>query len=62
MYIHIIFAQSSSLTLRCPLGTSFNAMDVNAGKGGTFTPRRAAKYLDVPLDAEEAPSGPGWTW
>jgi hypothetical protein len=31
----------------------------NAVNAGTFTPRRAAKYLDVPLDVEEAP---GETW
>ena len=35
------------------------AMDVTAVNAGTFTPRRAAKYLDVPLDVEEAP---GETW
>ena len=54
MYQYSSLCRAFGTLLRC-----FKAMAVTAVNAGTFTPRRAAKYLDVPLDVEEAP---GETW
>ena len=59
IYISYVLYDTFDDTRGYPYVSILKAMDVTAVNAGTFTPRRAAKYLDVPLDVEEAP---GETW